>query len=105
MDERRLENIGDTAQRSARRVAGDAQEMASRASLYAQERAQEMADRANSYVQQRARDANSQLERLTGRGAESWMKDARRFVQDHPLQAIALTIGLGFVLGKILARD
>ena len=33
------------------------------------------------------------------------MKDARRFVQDHPLQAVAITVGLGFVLGKILARD
>jgi ElaB/YqjD/DUF883 family membrane-anchored ribosome-binding protein len=105
MDERRLESIGDTAQRSARRLAGEAQDMASRASGYAQERAQEMADRAGSYVQQRARDANTKLEQLTGRGAESWMSDTRRFVQDHPFQAIALTIGLGFVLGKILARD
>jgi ElaB/YqjD/DUF883 family membrane-anchored ribosome-binding protein len=36
---------------------------------------------------------------------ESWTRDARRYVQQHPLQAVALTIGLGFVLGKILARD
>ncbi len=28
---------------------------------------------------------------------------ARRFVHDRPLQAIALTIGVGFVVGKILA--
>jgi ElaB/YqjD/DUF883 family membrane-anchored ribosome-binding protein len=27
---------------------------------------------------------------------------ARRFVHDRPLQAIALTIGVGFVVGKIL---
>ena len=87
MDERRLESIGDTAQRSARRVAGDAQAMAARAGNYAQERAQEM------------------VERYTGRPAESWMRDARRFVQEHPLQAVAITVGLGFVLGKILARD
>jgi ElaB/YqjD/DUF883 family membrane-anchored ribosome-binding protein len=32
-----------------------------------------------------------------------WTHHARRFVQDRPLQAIALTIGLGFVLGKLLA--
>jgi ElaB/YqjD/DUF883 family membrane-anchored ribosome-binding protein len=105
MDERRFESIGGTAQRRARRMAGDAQQLASRAGNYAQERAQEMADRAGAYVQERARTANTQLERLTGRGAESWLNDARRFVQDHPLQAIALTVGLGFVLGKILARD
>ena len=28
---------------------------------------------------------------------------AQRFVHDRPLQAIALTIGLGFVVGKILS--
>jgi len=28
---------------------------------------------------------------------------ARRFVHDRPLQAIALTIGVGFVVGKMLA--
>ena len=28
---------------------------------------------------------------------------ARHFVHDRPLQAIAVTIGLGFVVGKILA--
>jgi ElaB/YqjD/DUF883 family membrane-anchored ribosome-binding protein len=105
MDERRLESIGDTAPRSTRRMASEAQDMASRAGGYAQD----MADRAGTYVQQRARDVgrdvNDRLERLTGRPAESWMADARRFVQDHPLQAVAFTIGLGFVLGKILARD
>jgi ElaB/YqjD/DUF883 family membrane-anchored ribosome-binding protein len=31
---------------------------------------------------------------------------ARRFVHDRPLQAIALTIGVGFLVGKLLsARD
>jgi ElaB/YqjD/DUF883 family membrane-anchored ribosome-binding protein len=94
MEERRLESIGDTAQRNARRMAGDAQEMAARAGSYAQERAQEMAQR-----------AGQQVERLTGRSTDVWMRDTRRFVQDHPLQAVAITIGLGFVLGKILARD
>jgi ElaB/YqjD/DUF883 family membrane-anchored ribosome-binding protein len=46
-----------------------------------------------------------QVERLTGRPMESWMRETRRYVQEHPLQAVALTIGLGFVLGKILSRD
>jgi len=47
----------------------------------------------------------AQVERYTGRPAETWLRDARRFVQDHPLKAVAITVGLGFVLGKILARD
>ena len=94
MDERRLESLGETAQRSARRVASDAQDMAARA----QERAQEMAERAGGY-------ANARLPTLTGRPAETWMRDAQRFVQQHPMQALAITVGLGFLLGKILARD
>ena len=76
MDERRLESMSDTAPRSPRRLATEAQEA-----------------------------LGEQVERLTGRPMESWMQDARRYVQAHPLRAVALTIGLGFVLGKILARD
>jgi ElaB/YqjD/DUF883 family membrane-anchored ribosome-binding protein len=76
MEERRLESMSDTAISNTRRIATDAQDV-----------------------------LGEQVERLTGRPMESWMGDARRYVQDHPLQAIAITIGLGFVLGKILARD
>ena len=63
------------------------------------------AERAGAYVQGRARDVREQVERLTGRSMESWTEDLRRYVQQHPLQAVAITIGVGFVLGKILARD
>jgi ElaB/YqjD/DUF883 family membrane-anchored ribosome-binding protein len=76
MDDRRLESLSDTAQRSTRRVADEAQDV-----------------------------LGDQVERLTGRPMDAWMRDARRYVQEHPLQAVALTIGLGFVLGKMLARD
>ena len=72
---------------------------------HAQEGAQDIADRAGSYVQDRARDVGARVEHLTGRSMESWTRDARHYVREHPLQAIALTIGLGFVLGKILGRD
>lgn len=70
-----------------------------------QERAQEMAERAGTYVQERARNVGDQVERLTGRPVDAWTSDARHYVREHPLQAIALTIGLGFLLGKILGRD
>ena len=76
MDERRLESMSDTAQRNTRRLASEAQDM-----------------------------IGEQVERLTGRPMDSWMRDARRYVQDHPLQAVAVTIGLGFMLGKLMARD
>ena len=42
---------------------------------------------------------------LTAR-AQHLARHARRFVHDRPLQAIALTIGVGFVVGKLLSgRD
>jgi ElaB/YqjD/DUF883 family membrane-anchored ribosome-binding protein len=69
------------------------------------ERVQELADRAGAYAQDRAHGVKDQVERLTGRSMESWTRDASWYVREHPIQAIALTIGLGFVLGKILARD
>jgi len=40
--------------------------------------------------------------RITAR-AQQLTGQAGRFVHDRPLQAIALTIGVGFVVGKILA--
>ena len=101
MDDRRLESMSDTAQRNARRLAGEAQDAATRAGSYAQARAQEMADRAGEY----ARDMDAHVERLTGQPVEAWGRDARRYVRSHPLQAIAITIGVGFLLGKLLARD
>ena len=101
MDDRRLESIGQTTRRGARQRAGDAQDMTTRASGYAQE----LAERAGDYVSRRARDVGDQVERLTGRPADAWMREARRFVQDHPLRAVVLTIALGFVLGKLLARE
>jgi ElaB/YqjD/DUF883 family membrane-anchored ribosome-binding protein len=101
MDDRRLESMSDTAQRNARRLASEAQDAATRASSYAQARAQEMADRAGDY----ARDMDVQVERLTGKPMEAWGRDASRYVRSHPLQALAITIGVGFLLGKLFARD
>ncbi|HXH85067.1 MAG TPA: hypothetical protein VNN07_19315 [Candidatus Tectomicrobia bacterium] len=107
MEERRLDNVTEMGQRAQRRAA----EMASRAGAYAQERAeemtgraQEMASRAGDYVQERAEAVDARLQRMTGRSVEEMTRDVRRWVENHPLQAIAMTIGVGFLLGKILTR-
>jgi ElaB/YqjD/DUF883 family membrane-anchored ribosome-binding protein len=64
------------------------------------ERAQELADRAREATS----EAGDRLARMAP--VNDWMTQAREFVQDRPLQAIALTIGIGFVLGKLLGgRD
>jgi ElaB/YqjD/DUF883 family membrane-anchored ribosome-binding protein len=68
-------------------------------------RAQEAAQRAGSYAQDRLREVRESVEERTGRSLEAWIDDTRHYVRHHPLQAILLTIGLGFLLGKILSRD
>jgi ElaB/YqjD/DUF883 family membrane-anchored ribosome-binding protein len=79
MDERRMDAMGDTAARAASSV---------------QQRLNRVSQRAQDF----ASDAGDQM--------GSFLEQARRFVQDRPLQAIALTIGVGFVLGKLLGgRD
>ena len=86
MDDRRIEAMGDSAARAA-------SQMQSRLNRVS-ERAQDLAS-----------DAGDQLSRMSGQMGP-YMDHARRFVQDRPLQAIALMVGLGFVLGKILGgRD
>jgi ElaB/YqjD/DUF883 family membrane-anchored ribosome-binding protein len=86
MDDRRMEAMGD----SAARAASSMQSRLNRVS----ERAQDLAS-----------DAGEHLSHLSG-SMSPYMEPARRFVQERPLQAIALTIGLGFVLGKLLGgRD
>jgi ElaB/YqjD/DUF883 family membrane-anchored ribosome-binding protein len=40
--------------------------------------------------------------RLAATRVQDLGRRARRFVQERPLQAIAFTIGLGFVVGKVL---
>jgi len=68
-------------------------------------RAQEAAQRAGAYAQDRMRDVRETVERRTGQSLDAWIDDTRQYVRQHPLQAILLTIGLGFLLGKLLTRD
>jgi ElaB/YqjD/DUF883 family membrane-anchored ribosome-binding protein len=85
MDDRRMDAMGDTAARAASSMQG---------------RLNRVSDRAQDF----ASDAGEQLSQFRG-SMDQYMEQARRFVQDRPLQAIALTVGLGFVLGKLLGRD
>jgi len=85
MDDRRMDAMGDTAARAASSM---------------QNRLNRVSERAQDF----ASDAGEQLSQIGG-SMGPYMEQARRFVQDRPLQAIALTVGLGFVLGKLLGRD
>lgn len=94
-----------------RRLMESAKDAAERAGSYAQAsvhrlsgRAQDVAGRAQDVAGDLVDDARAQVERFTGRNLEAWVADVRQFVQDRPLQAIAITIGVGYILGKILKR-
>lgn len=72
------------------------------------ERAGESAQASVSHLRDRARkmgrNAADRFEDLTGRSLDSWIATLRGTVRDHPLQALALTVGLGYVVGKLARR-
>jgi len=49
-------------------------------------------------------DARQQVERFTGRDIDAWTEDLKSFVQKRPLQAVLITVAVGYVLGKMLKR-
>lgn len=83
-----------------RRAIGSVQDVAERTGTYVQQQAGHLADRA----QDLAQEANERLKEYTGRPLEAWTADVREFVRQHPFQAIAATIGLGYILGKFMKR-
>jgi hypothetical protein len=48
--------------------------------------------------------ASGQIAELTGRPPEAWSRELRRFVEQHPLQSLLVTVGLGYALGKVVRR-
>lgn len=77
--------IGSTAEDTARSAQGRVIRMS--------ERAQDLARRAKDRVAQ-----------ATGQRVEPLVRPTRSFVRDHPLQALAVGVGLGYVLGKLIRR-
>ena|SRR5918992_1793770 len=100
MNNRGMEATAGAAD-SGRRLVDSAQDVAARAGAVMQKGL----GRAGERAQDLAEDANQRVVRLTGRPIESWTGDMRRYVQEHPLQAVAITVAIGYVLGKLLSRD
>jgi ElaB/YqjD/DUF883 family membrane-anchored ribosome-binding protein len=103
MKERMSDGVNEVADQG-RRLMESAKDAAERAGSYAQASVHRMSGRAQDVAGELVEDAREHVERFTGRNLEAWMADVRRFVQDRPLQAIAITIGVGYILGKILKR-
>jgi ElaB/YqjD/DUF883 family membrane-anchored ribosome-binding protein len=87
-----------------RRLLESARDAAERAGSYAQASVSRISDRAHDVAGDLAHDARAGVERFTGVDLDAWSSDLRRFVQERPLQAILVTVAVGYVLGKILKR-
>ena len=103
-----LRDAPEEADATGRRIVAAAQDAASRtgesvrrAGAYVQTSMARVADRA----QGMAHGANERIRHLTGRPVQAWPGAARSTVREHPLQALAATVGLGYVIGKILFRQ
>lgn len=92
------------ATEQGRRLMDSARDVAERAGSYAQTSVSKLSDRAQDVAGDLAEDARIQLERFTGRNLDAWTSDVRRFVQDRPMQAILITVAIGYILGKMLKR-
>jgi ElaB/YqjD/DUF883 family membrane-anchored ribosome-binding protein len=103
MKERGSESMGEAIDQG-RRLAESARDVAERAGSYAQGTVSRLSDRAQDVAGEFAEDARVRLERFTGRNLDAWAADLRRFVQERPLQAVLVTVAVGYVLGKMLKR-
>ena len=61
------------------------------------------AECAGSYVRESIADVFDRANDLI-QEADGWVGDVRELVRTHPLQALAATIGIGFILGKLIRR-
>lgn len=61
------------------------------------------AERAGSHVRESVADLFDRAHELI-QEADGWVGDVREFVRTHPLQALAATVGIGFILGKLARR-
>lgn len=103
-----LRETQEESEAASRRIVVAAQDAASRtgasvrrAGAYVQTSMAGVADRA----QDLAHGANERIRGLTGRPVQAWPGAARSTVREHPLQALAATVGLGYLIGKILFRQ
>ncbi len=103
MKDRATEGMNQAAEQG-RRLMDSAREAAERAGSYTQASVSRLSDRAQDVAGDLMSDARMGVERFTGRDVDAWTQDLRRFVQDRPLQAIAITVAIGYVLGKMLKR-
>ena len=71
-------------------------------------------DRAADRVEERVHHATDKVAEATERGreaydharerADEWLEEVREYVREKPVQAVAIALGAGWLLGRILRR-
>lgn len=100
MAQESIDHRVDTAETTTRKAVLAAQDVAERAGSYVQQQVTRLSEQAQGL----AREANDRMKEYTGRPLDAWVDEVRTFVRAHPLQVIAATIGVGYVLGKLIKR-
>jgi ElaB/YqjD/DUF883 family membrane-anchored ribosome-binding protein len=99
LQERRMDVMTEESVSGARRLMDSAQDAAARAGSYVQAGVGRLSDRA----QDLADDAGDRLAQAR-HAVGAWTASARDTVKTHPVQAMAATVGVGYVIGKLLRR-
>jgi ElaB/YqjD/DUF883 family membrane-anchored ribosome-binding protein len=81
-------------------VAEAGRDSASRATEYVRDGLGRAAD----YAQDWSAKASDQITELTGRPPEAWQRGLRSFAEQHPMKSLLITVGIGYVLGKLVRR-
>jgi ElaB/YqjD/DUF883 family membrane-anchored ribosome-binding protein len=97
MAQRAMPRVHEPPEPHGRPLVDEASDIAERAGAYMQARMTRVSEQA----QELAGRANARVERLTGKPVESWAGEVREFMRTHPLQSLAITIAVGYVLGKL----
>ncbi len=99
MEAQQREHSFEESGGTVRRLFDSARDIGERAGAYARARINGASERAETL----ARDASDVAE-STGARIEATSREMRRFLRNHPLKAIAITIAAGYILGRILTR-
>jgi ElaB/YqjD/DUF883 family membrane-anchored ribosome-binding protein len=93
-----MPRVHEPPEQQSRQFVDEASDIAERAGAYMQAQMTRVSEQAQGLAER----ANARVEQLTGKPVESWTADARRFMRTHPLQALAIAIAVGYVLGKLM---
>ena len=84
-------------EKAATRLGETAQEAASRGGAYLKDQVSDLSTRATEI----AREVDDQVRESTGKSTDAWLREGSRFVKEHPVMAVAVTLGVGYLISRM----